>query len=258
MQCKKALPIKHEEGDERLEVGRRSEALLVEEDEDLHHQRCADGVVHLQEEIASWHRFSVAMFSVTSESSRSHLGQVQVNVPCPRGSWPSSRPGDWRRWQTGGAWPEWPSPGSSRGQNWPGRRTWRRWHRWPRPRPRRWSGWREGEGRTNATSRFVITVNQFLLGCFIFFFLPLTLWSRRAAPWWGWGGGWWRWSRTRPGWHLWAGWRGGWRCWPRSWRKPWRASPCCCTIPALGDQLSTVRKEQWWTPKNWTDRSRET
>lgn len=69
MQCKKALPIKHEEGDERLEVGRRSEALLVEEDEDLHHQRCADGVVHLQEEIASLHRLSAATFIVASESS---------------------------------------------------------------------------------------------------------------------------------------------------------------------------------------------
>lgn len=37
-----ALPIKHEECDKRLDVGLRSEAFLVEKDEDLHHQRCAD------------------------------------------------------------------------------------------------------------------------------------------------------------------------------------------------------------------------
>lgn len=69
-----------------------------------------------------------------------------VTVPCPRESWPSSKPKDWHHWRIADALPVWPSPGLNRGQSWLERRTLQRWRRWPPLRPlRRW-GWGEDRG----------------------------------------------------------------------------------------------------------------
>lgn len=132
-----------------------------------------------------------------------------VTAPCPRGSWPSSKPEDWRHWQTADAWPARPSPGSDRGQSWLERRTLQRWRRWPPRHPPRWWGCGEGRGqrltgsaRTRATSAWLLRSTH-----------PtgLTQWSQRAAPWSGSEDGWSPWCHVQPGWHLWAGLHAGWR-----------------------------------------------
>lgn len=48
----------------------------------------------------------------------------------------------------------------------------------------------------------------------------------------------------RPGLLLLAGLHGGWRCWPHSWKKPWHASPYCCTTPVEREWV--MHFEQCW------------
>lgn len=137
----------------------------------------------------------------------SHKGSV-VTAPCPRGSWPSSKPKDWHHWQTADALPVWPSPGSNTGRSWLERRTLQKWRRWPPLHPLRWWGWGEETGQHLTGSAKTLITSALLLGSI--YPTRLTQWSQTAALWSGSEDGWSQWCHTQPGWHLLAGLHAGW------------------------------------------------